>query len=226
MVIDYVRVYQARKNPQVTQVTTMGKRMNNFRSKSELLSPSLNHQMRGQILQRLVPSNSVGAEIGVHKGRFIRAILDMIKPKKLHLIDPWYLFGKEWQWAQGNRSTMEALIGILRACEEELVNGSIVLHIGYDVDILPMFHDQYFDWVYLDTSHQYEQTKRELELLKLKVKADGVIAGDDWHIDPNYMHHGVCQAVREFVEKEPYEIIYANDKDKQWAIRRIRSQSC
>lgn len=218
MVIDYVRVYQARKSP---QVTTMGKKMNNFRSKGELLSPSLNHQMRGQILQRLVPSNSVGAEIGVHKGRFIRAILDMIKPTKLHLIDPWYLFGKEWQWAQGNRSTMEALIGILRAYEEELINSSVVLHIGYDLDILPTFPDQYFDWVYLDTSHQYEQTKRELELLKLKTKADGIIAGDDWHTDPDNMHHGVCQAVREFVENEPYEIVYADESNKQWAIRRI-----
>jgi len=218
MMIDYVRVYKARKD---SEMAIVDKDPNNTQSKSALLSPSLNHQMRGEVLQQLVPENAVGAEIGVHKGQFVRAILDSVKPAKLHLIDPWYLFGKEWEWAKDNRSTMEALIGILRAYEEELINGSIVLHIGYDLDILPTFPNQYFDWVYLDTSHQYEQTKRELGLLKLKTKTDGIIAGDDWHTDPDNMHHGVCQAVRELVENEPYEIVYADENNKQWAIRRI-----
>lgn len=184
------------------------------------VKPTPNHQMRGKILSQLVAQNAIGAEIGVYKGEFVRAILDLAKPKKLHLIDPWYRFGREWPWSPGDRSTVNALIGILKTFESELIEQLIVLNIGYDLDVLPTFPDEYFDWVYLDTSHRYEQTRKELCILKTKVKATGIIVGDDWYPDADEMHHGVYQAVNEFVESEPYEIIYADAKDKQWAIRR------
>jgi len=38
---------------------------------------------------RNFPKNSVGAEIGVWKGDFSQEILGIVKPRKLHLIDPW-----------------------------------------------------------------------------------------------------------------------------------------
>lgn len=187
---------------------------------SEAAQFSANHQMRGRILQQLVKRHGIGAEIGVHKGHFTQTILQLTEPSQLHLIDPWYLFGQEWPWAKGNRSTTTALIGILQAFEAELVERRVILHIGHDLDILPGFPNDYFDWVYLDTSHQYEQTRRELAMLKLKVKGDGMITGDDWYTDPSHLHHGVCRAVCEFVAQEPYEVIYANEQDKQWAIRK------
>jgi hypothetical protein len=84
--------------------------------------------------------------------------------------------------------------------------------------VLPQFPDRYFDWVYIDTLHFYEHTRDELALLKTKVKVDGVIAGDDWLPDPSHRHHGVCRAVTEFVQAEPYELIYADEQDLQWAI--------
>lgn len=47
-----------------------------------------------------------------------------------------------------------------------------------------------------------------------------MIAGDDWHPDPEHIHHGIYLAVHEFLESEPYEIVYADAQDKQWAIQR------
>ena len=43
---------------------------------------------RDFLLEKL-PANSIGAEIGVHRGEFASHILEVVKPKKLHLIDPW-----------------------------------------------------------------------------------------------------------------------------------------
>lgn len=177
--------------------------------------------MRGQFLQRMVGPQTIGAEIGVHKGEFTQAILEYAKPKQLHLIDPWYLYGKEWKWTLDNKSTVDALIGILKRFENELVSRTIILHIGYDWDILKTFSNFHFDWVYLDSSHKYEHTLKELELLQSKVKPEGVITGDDWHTDISNLHHGVCKAVQEFVAKNPYEIVYQSDEDHQWAIRKI-----
>jgi hypothetical protein len=176
--------------------------------------------IRAKFLEQMIPKGGVGAELGVYKGHFTRFILDVVAPERLHLIDPWYLLGERWEWADGNQSTIEALAGILRAYAAELTCGRAILHVGYDLEVLRTFPDAYFDWVYLDTSHDYGHSVEELELLAVKVNASGVIAGDDWQTDPAHVHHGVCRAVREFIAYEPYDLLYADDTDKQWAIRR------
>jgi Methyltransferase domain len=174
---------------------------------------------RAKFLQLMIEKGGVGAELGVYKGRFTRVILDVVAPERLHLVDLWYLTGERWDWAYGNQSTIDALTRILRKYAAELISGRAILHVGDDLEVLRTFPDRYFDWVYLDTSHNYGHSVEELQILDLKVKVGGVIAGDDWQTDPAHVHHGVCRAVREFVAREPYELLYANDVDKQWAIR-------
>lgn len=170
-------------------------------------------------LEKVIPKNGVGAEIGVFKGYFSPFLLDATVPKKLHLIDPWYLLGEEWGWASGSRSTSRALARIIRKNARDLASGKIVLNIGDDLEVLESFVDGYFDWVYLDTTHSYEQTVKELALLKSRVSRHGLITGDDWHSDPGHRHHGVCRAVREFAEREGYDLVYASDVDWQWALK-------
>lgn len=181
--------------------------------------------VRAKFLEQMIAKGGVGAELGVYKGRFTGIILDVVAPERLHLIDRWYLIGERWDWAYGNQSTIDALVGILHTYAAELISGRAILHVGDDLEVLRTFPDRYFDWVYLDTSHDYDHSVEELGLLKLKVKAGGVIAGDDWQSDPAHVHHGVCRAVREFIAREPYELLYANDTDKQWAIRRRGERS-
>lgn len=179
-------------------------------------------QARAEFLKRVIPPDTIGAEIGVLRGEFSQVIMDTVQPKKLYLIDPWWRLGeKEWTWlTTQNNSIFDAVIGIMRRFETELTEDRVVLQIADALEALPTFPDQYFDWVYLDSTHAYDQTVLELALLRQKVKADGVIAGDDWFEDPTAPHHGVCRAVREFVEREPYEILYASNIDHQWAIRK------
>jgi hypothetical protein len=43
--------------------------------------------------------------------------------------------------------------------------------------------------------------------------------GDDWRIERNHIHHGVCLAVNEFVKVGNFELILAGDKS-QWVLRR------
>lgn len=174
---------------------------------------------RRLFLEQYIPPGGVGAEIGVFKGQFTRILFEATRPQRLHLIDPWYLLGVEWPWARGNRSTTDALCSIIRRFKHQLASGQIVLNVADDLELLPTFPDGYFDWVYLDSTHAYEQTVSELALLKRKVKTGGVISGDDWREDPSHKHHGVCKAVREFVQQEPFDVLYASPRDKQWAIR-------
>jgi hypothetical protein len=167
-----------------------------------------------------LPSGGVGAELGVHRGEFAAELLELAQPTRLHLIDLWYLFGREWHWGEGEeRSTIGALKGVLDRFEDDLVSGRVVLHIGDDLELLPSFPDAYFDWVYVDSIHVYEHAIRELGLLSRKVRPGGVIAGDDWIEDTSHPHHGVARAVRKFVGSGRGELVYANADDLQWAVR-------
>jgi hypothetical protein len=178
-----------------------------------------NFQMRAEFVRTIIRNVDIGAEIGVHKGQFSRFLTNIVQPSQLHLVDPWYLMGKEWTWAQGEKSTIFALTNIIREFEDELVSKKVVLHIGYDLDILPELPDSYFDWVYLDTSHRYDQTLLELAILSKKIKPKGVIIGDDWYSDVTHMHHGVYRAVKEFLSRNSdYEELFSSSENKQWAL--------
>lgn len=176
---------------------------------------------RAAFLRAVIPPNGIGAEIGVQRGLLTHVILHHLRPQKLHLIDPWYLLGREWEWAIGNRSTVRALSDLMRKLEPELASGQVEINIGFDLSVLPEFPDNYFDWVYLDTSHTYENTTKELQLLKLKTKPGGIIAGDNCEPNPQHKFHGVHQAVTEFVAQENFERLHPAEVDmaNQFALR-------
>jgi hypothetical protein len=175
---------------------------------------------RIQALKPFLATHAVAAELGVLKGDISREIVQNLEPTRLHLVDPWYLLGAEWPWEHGDRSTIHALTGILQDFDSEIARGQVVLDVAYDQDFLATVPDGFFDWVYLDTTHEYQQTKLELQLLQKKVKPSGIIAGDDWQPDPAHRHHGVYKAVQELVAEGTYEILYADTRNLQWVIGR------
>ena len=83
---------------------------------------------------------------------------------------------------------------------------TVKVHVGNDLDILKQFPDNYFDWVYLDSSHEYNHTTNELTILKEKVKDSGYITGHDWHRIEGQPHHGVYKAVMEFSKQTKWDI--------------------
>lgn len=180
---------------------------------------TINRQIRGPLIDKYIPKNGVGAELGVLHGNFSGVLLEFANPTKLHLIDPWYFLDSHWSWSGGNQSTIDAVIKILTERKKEIEEKRVLLHIEDDLVVLKKFEDNYFDWVYIDSSHAYQHTVDELEVLKNKVKSSGIICGDDWRPDPNHRHHGVYKAVHEFIEKENYELLYADEQSLQWFIR-------
>ena len=96
----------------------------------------------------------------------------------------------------------------------------MLVHVGYDLEYLRSLPDGHFDWAYIDTSHQYEHSKLELELLREKVKPRGLVVGDDWQEDPSHIHYGLVRAVKEFCAENKWEIILLTNWG-QWAIRQV-----
>jgi hypothetical protein len=184
------------------------------------LLDEVHRKRRIPFVENVLPKRGVGAELGVFKGQFSPILLNHTCAAKLHLIDPWYFLNAYWDWGFGNRSTVDALVGVLRSFKKEIEAGRVAVHVGDDRAVLANFPDRYFDWVYIDSSHSYEHTCDELHILRNKVKETGVIAGDDWLPNPIDQLHGVHKAVNEFVGFGEYQIIYSDESTMQWAVTR------
>ena len=107
---------------------------------------------------------------------------------------------------------------------------ALKINIGLSTEVVKDFNDNYFDLVYIDTSHSYKTTIEELELYSEKVKIDGVIAGHDYILGNwnGMIRYGVIEAVHEFCVKHNWEIMYLTTElndNPSFAIRRIVNEN-
>ncbi len=152
----------------------------------------------------LMPKNSICAEIGVWKGELSGYILKIVRPKKLHLIDPWQ-FQPEFKdrWYGGkvaeNQKDMDKIY--FKVLKKFGKNKNIVIHRKRSDEASKEFPNQYFDWVFLDGNHHYEFVKNDLELYLPKIKKGGYLAGDDYLWGKKY-GFPVKKALNESLEKD------------------------
>ncbi len=186
---------------------------------------------RREKVVKILPKDSVGAEIGVFKGEFTAHILRTVRPKELHLIDAWWLLYGEYypDWGAytefGRLRTKDAVEHAKRVVARlDRRNATVSLQSLTSTTMSGAskgFADSYFDGVYLsnlDTSHEYAHTKKELMVLKRKVRMGGLIWGDNWQTDPNHDHHGLCRAVMEFCQSFGWKLVHLHSYG-QWCIR-------
>ena len=168
-------------------------------------------------LLQLLPKNAIVAELGVDNGDFSEKIETLTNPKKLYLIDI-------WKTKRYNKNKMNQ---VKKRFENEIKLGKISVIKGKSDKEITKFDDNYFDWVYIDTTHSYLQTIKELEICRSKVKKDGIIAGHDYskgNINRG-LPYGVVLAVNEFCIKFSWEFIYLTHethRNLSYAIRKIK----
>lgn len=157
-----------------------------------------------QDLLRFLPPKSIGAEIGVFRGRFTKDIIRIVRPAHLYLVDVWWTqFGERYpDWGDytdhGKLGTHEAHAEVGAGVEELGWLGCTTIHVGGGTEFLQSLPESTLDWVYIDSSHGYQATKAELAAAHRAVKSRGVLCGHDWREDPEHTHHGVALAVTEF----------------------------
>ena len=179
---------------------------------------TLRARERRAFLDAVLPKRGVGAELGVFKGHLTPVLVDVAQPTRLYAVDPWYRLDPSWTWARGHRSTALGLASALRRSHDAIDAGVVQICVEFDDAFLAALPDASLDWAYLDTTHQYDDTVRELDLLARKVRRGGVIAGDDWHSDPTHRHYGVKRAVDEFVGQRGGEPARVDEAIHQWAV--------
>jgi hypothetical protein len=151
-------------------------------------------------------------------------LIKKTKPHKIYLVDPWWKLNGEYfpSWPDNYNnnkplSTQEAYSTTKESVKKWIEKDIAKVVVEKDLDFLASLEDNHLDWVYIDSTHQYEHTRKELNRV---IKADGIISGHNWRPDPNHRHHGVFKAVNEFCKAENWEIFSIDKKFVQWAIRR------
>jgi len=93
------------------------------------------------------------------------------------------------------------------------------------LDAAAGFNDLYFDFVFLDSSHEYKQTKAELLLWWMKVKDNGYLSGHDY-----MLYEDIRNAITELVpdvmaqtsEVGNYKVLQIFDTEKGYGVFQIR----
>lgn len=163
-----------------------------------------------------LPPNSVGLEIGVHLGDFSQQVLDVVRPARFHLVDPWmYIADDDYKGSlyggskSDGQAAMDQRFGLVQErFRSEINQGIVTIHRASSEDAVNEFPDEYFDWIYIDGNHIYEFVKKDLDLYSSKVKDGGIIAGDDYGF-PGWWNDGVTHAVDEFLSYGRAEMIGA-----------------
>lgn len=154
------------------------------------------------LLERM-PKKSICAEIGVWEGNFSQQIIDVVRPKKLHLIDPW-LFQPRYKdrWYGGLLAKNQNDMDNLYSSVARKLGGldSVKIHRMTSFAAAKTFSDEYFDWIHIDGNHSYKYVLGDLDMYFSKIKSGGFITGDDYFFGA-MRGFPVQKAVNEFVYK-------------------------
>lgn len=159
-------------------------------------------------LMRMLPRDSLGAEVGVHRGDFAADILTNANPKLLYLVDTWPK-GKIISNGSDMIDGLEAKHFVEQRFRDEIEAGVVKLLHCSSLDLDGRIRLGSLDWIYLDTFHQYPKTLHELRALVKFLKPDGFMLGHD------YTMRGVKRAVDEFIEESEYSLIAITMTDRQ-----------
>lgn len=173
-------------------------------------------RMRERLL-RMMPQGSACAEIGVYKGDFSKRILKVVKPRVLHLVDPWRheagdAYKEAWYGGKAEGQTIMDDIhhGVKVLFRKQIATGRVVIHRADSTHAAQEIADGSLDWVYIDGNHLYDYVKADLESWTPKVRAGGYVTGDDY-IEGGWWEGGVKKAVDEFLERPDIEPVLIQD---------------
>jgi hypothetical protein len=175
------------------------------------LTDMLLFDTRINMIRTILQEGMVGCELGVFAGEFAEELVKR-NPKHLTLIDSWEgdsLFSGD---QDGNNGASYPAFYLEEMVKQKFRDCSNVeIHKGWTFHTIPKLADTSLDYVYIDADHSYEGMKRDLELIRLKMKPYGLILGHDYEMNFEKAKYnwkfGVRQAVDEFCERHGYRLI-------------------
>ncbi len=161
------------------------------------------------MIAAIAPRSGVVAEVGVAAGDLSRFILDTLKPKKFYALDMFDMHKNKMIWGRPSSELFENMTQLEYFNHRFAKDAQVVeARVGASADLLEQFDDEYFDFIYVDAGHDYENVKRDTEVAVRKCKRDGLIIFNDYTIIDVFSleGYGVVQAVNELVTAGEWKI--------------------
>ena len=169
---------------------------------------------REYLYENILPKNSICAEVGVGFGVNAERIITISNPKLLYLVDAWD--GNLFRVPRSSKTEKEDGQKIYEKVVEKFKdNKKIEIIKNLSTEAVKQFEDNYFDWVYVDASHDFESVKEDMEIWWPKIKQGGYLAGHDYSYNP------VNKSVNEFIINNNLTLYYKSDLDasiSDWCI--------
>lgn len=110
--------------------------------------------------------------------------------------------------------------------DDKIQSGQVAIHRDFSHKAALNFQDNYFDWIYIDTTHSYQKTKLELQQFAVKMKPGGIIAGHDYVMGnwAKTLKYRVIEAIHEFCMEYNYRFKYLTmdiSENQSFAIEKI-----
>jgi hypothetical protein len=175
---------------------------------------------RLEILDSVLMHGAVCAEIGVFEGDFSQQILARTNPNKLHLIDIWCRIGNRTSVPGKDAKHADRLGQVSLRCATAIKQRRVMIHQGYSAEVMTLLPPGYFDWVYVDGGHLYNDVYRDLECCQRGVKSGGHIACHDYALphQKNAIQQGggaylpdIARAVHDFCDKHDWEVFCVSE---------------
>ncbi len=177
----------------------------------------------------LVPQGSECAEVGVWTGDFSAKILDVVAPKRLHLIDPFVVRSEPVYdaalYGSARGADMAAIRdGVIERFADEIARGQVVLHQKPSHQVLAEVAPGTLDFIYIDGDHRYEAVRADLELSFSACKPGGLICVDDYVLG-RWWGNSVLRAVHEVLGGHAVDCGIVYCRDGQVAIQVLPSKA-
>jgi len=152
------------------------------------------------VLQKLINKYKFTkfAELGVYEGSTTFHLLRNCPGiKEYWAVDPWRkVEEKEWGWRFRHREQIVWDEMYKTLCKTMISFPSLKVLRMPNLEAVSFFPDGYFDFIYIDTSHFYQDTLDEIKAWLPKVRKGGFLGGHDYGTTNTY-HMGVTKAVDE-----------------------------
>ena len=157
-----------------------------------------------------LPKGGCIAEIGVWKGDYSAQLLRVLKPRELHLIDPWAFdpyYAPRWYGGAEARS-QDDMDAIHKGVERRFAEAPQVrINRRPSVEALNGFPDGSFDLIYVDGNHSFEHVLQDLVVAYRKLRRGGFLCADDWDWKDEQGRTSVREAVVAFLQVQVVDFV-------------------
>jgi len=152
----------------------------------------------------------IAAEIGVRAGEHALVMLKGLPIDNLYLIDNYlpYQDGPIFR-SQAEQDGYYISMFKLFNNSKDLLDKVVFITRSSEFAANNLFPDNFFDLVYIDANHDYQEVKKDLKLWFSKIKPGGYFCGHDYQNG----WPGVPKAVDEFIEEKKLQLFKLNSSD-------------